>query len=119
VPQAERRSPGSFNFAVAIGDAAPRPLSQPRARIAIDPGRVERGLLKLVLSVVELIRQLMEKQAMRRIDAGTLTSDEVERLGVTLMEVEATIRGLQRQFGIDELNIDLGPIGPLLDEQES
>ena len=116
--QADRASRVPFNFAVAIGEAAPAPLSRPRARIELDPGRIERGLLKLVLSIVELIRQLMEKQAMRRIDAGTLTSDEVERLGVSLMEVEATIRQLQRQFGIEDLNIDLGPLGPLLDGQD-
>jgi hypothetical protein len=116
VLHAETVSPAPFNFALAIGEREPDAASRPRARIAIDPGKVERGLLKLVLSVVELIRQVMEKQAMRRIDAGTLTADQVDRLGVSLMEVEATIRQLQRQFGIEDLNIDLGPIGPLLDE---
>lgn len=87
-----------------------------RARVNFDRGQIERSLLKLVLSVVELIRQLMEKQAMRRIEGGSLTCDEVERLGCSLMEVEATIRRLKAQFGIDDLNFDLGPIGPLLDE---
>ena len=104
-----------FNFAVALR-GADAPPAVPRARLAIEPGNVERGLLKLVLSIVELVRQLMEKQAMRRIDAGTVSGDEAERLGVALMEAEATIRQLQRQFGIDDLNIDLGPIGPLLDD---
>ena len=114
--QADTVSPAPFNFALAIGEPGPASPTRPRARIAIDPGQVERGLLKLVLSVVELIRQLMEKQAMRRIDAGTLTPDQVDRLGVSLMEAEATIRQLQRQFGIEDLNLDLGPVGPLLDE---
>ena len=106
----------SFNFAVAIGEGVPAGAGRPRTRIALEPGQVERGLLRLVLSVVELIRQLLEKQAMRRVDIGDLTDGEVDRLGRSLMEVEATIRQLQRQFGIADLNIDLGPIGPLLDE---
>lgn len=87
-----------------------------RARLDFEPGQIERSLLKLVLSIVELIRQLMEKQAMRRIEGGSLTFDEVERLGCSLMEVEATIHRLQAQFDIRDLNFDLGPLGPLLDE---
>jgi hypothetical protein len=69
----------------------------------------------LVLSLVELIRQLMEKQAVRRMDAGSLTPQETDRLGQGLSELEQKIRELQQQFGIDDLNIDLGPIGTLLD----
>jgi hypothetical protein len=87
-----------------------------RPRVTFEPGQIERSLLTLVLSVVELIRQLMEKQAIRRIEGGSLTDDEVERLGCSLMEVDATIRRLQTQFGIADLNVDLGPFGPLLDD---
>jgi hypothetical protein len=87
-----------------------------RNRVNFEPGQIERSLLKLVLSIVELVRQLMEKQAMRRIEGGGLTGDEVERLGCSLMEVETTIRRLQAQFDIGDLNFDLGPFGPLLDE---
>jgi hypothetical protein len=87
-----------------------------RARFELEPGKVERGLLKLVLSLVELLRQLMEKQALRRIEAGSLTTDEIDRVGRSLMEVEQTIHKLQAQFGIEDLNIDLGPIGRLLPE---
>jgi len=86
-----------------------------RPRIELEPGKIERGLFKLVLTLVELIRQVIEKQAMRRIDAGSLTPDEVDRLGRALMEIESTIRGLQSQFEIDDLNIDLGPLGNLVD----
>jgi gas vesicle protein GvpK len=94
-----------------------RPGDTPtRARFELEPGKVERGLLKLVLSLVELLRQLMEKQALRRIEAGSLTTDEIDRVGRSLMEVEQTIRKLQAQFGIEDLNIDLGPIGRLLPE---
>ena len=95
------------------------PLSVPvftRPRVNFEPGQIERSLLKLVLAVVELIRQLMEKQAMRRIEGGSLSTEEVERLGCSMLEVETTIRRLQTQFNIDDLNLDLGPIGPLLDE---
>jgi hypothetical protein len=88
----------------------------PRARVNLEPGKIERGLLRLVLSIVELLRQLMEKQALRRIEAGSLSPEEADRVGRSLMEVETTIRGLQRQFGIDDLNVDLGPIGRLLPE---
>jgi hypothetical protein len=87
-----------------------------QARVELEPGKIERGVLKLVLALVELIHQLTEKQAMRRIDAGSLTDDEIDRLGRSLGEMEATIQHLQIQFGIDDLNIDLGPLGNLLDE---
>jgi hypothetical protein len=92
-------------------------FSLARPRVALEPDKIERGLLTLVLSIVELLRQLMEKQAMRRIDAGSLTPGEVDRVGQSLMQVEATIRKLQAQFGIDDLNMDLGPIGRLLPEE--
>ena len=87
-----------------------------QARVELEPGKIERGVLKLVLTLVELLHQLMEKQAMRRVEAGTLTDDEIETLGRSLMEFDATIGHLQKQFDIDDLNIDLGPLGSLLDE---
>jgi len=98
-----------------IGDPADAAPSATRARLELEPGKMERGLLKLVLSLVELIRQVMEKQAMRRIETGGLTSHEIDRLGQGLMELESKIRELQAQFGVDDLNIDLGPVGKLLD----
>jgi len=108
------RNAGSCRVSMEIG--GPHPLSAaPRMRVDLEPGKVERGLLKLVLSLVELIRQVMEKQAMRRIDDGSLSAGQIDRLGTGLMELEARIRELQEQFGIDDLNIDLGPIGRLLD----
>ena len=72
--------------------------------------------LKLVLALVELIRQLMEKQALRRIEAGSLSPEEIDRVGRTLMQLESKIRELQQQFEIDDLNINLGPLGNLLDQ---
>ena len=85
-------------------------------RIELEPGKIEQGMLKLVLAVVELLRQVMEKQAMRRIEAGGLQDEDIDRLGTSFMQMESTIRALQSRFGIDDLNIDLGPVGRLLDE---
>jgi Gas vesicle protein K len=90
-------------------------LGAVRPRIEFEPGKMERGVLTLVLSLVELLRQVMEKQAMRRIEAGSLTGEEIDRLGCSLMELESTLRELQVRFGIEDLNIDLGPIGRLVD----
>jgi Gas vesicle protein K len=87
-----------------------------RRRIDADPQSVERDLASLVLTVVELLRQLIERQALRRIDVGDLSDEKVERMGTTLMMLDARISELCDHFGIrrDELNIDLGPLGPLL-----
>jgi len=81
-----------------------------------NPDEVRRAVLKLVLTLVELIRQLLERQAIRRMDAGTLTEDETENVGRALMQLQDTVLDLARQFDIDpsELNLDLGPIGKLL-----
>jgi hypothetical protein len=85
-------------------------------RINADPDSVERGLAQLVLTVIELLRQLMERQALRRVDGGTLSDDEVERLGRTFMELERRMAELREVFGLteDDLNLDLGPLGRLL-----
>jgi len=88
----------------------------PARRIAADPETVERGLVQLVLTVVELLRQLMERQALRRVDQGDLSEDQVEQIGATLMALEQRMTELQEHFGLTpaDLNIDLGPLGPLL-----
>jgi hypothetical protein len=85
-------------------------------RINADPESVERGLVQLVLTIVELLRQLMERQALRRIDAGGLTEEQVERLGTTFMELDKRMEELRDEFGLDleDLNLDLGPLGRLL-----
>lgn len=86
------------------------------SRINADPDNVEQGLAKLVLTIVELIRKLLEKQAMRRMDSDTLTEDQIERLGETLMLLEKKMEELKKVFNIkeEELNVDLGPLGKLL-----
>jgi len=84
-------------------------------RIAADSDIVENGLAKLVLSIIELVRRLLEKQALRRMDAGTLTDAEIERLGSALMKLEEKMAEMKRVFGLadDDLNLKLGPIKTL------
>ena len=81
-------------------------------RIAADSEIVENGLAKLVLSIVELVRRLLEKQALRRMDAGNLTEEEIERLGNALMKLEDKMGELKRTFGLsdEDLNMKLGPL---------
>jgi Gas vesicle protein K len=85
-------------------------------RLEADPESVERGLAQLVLTVVELLRQLMERQALRRVEAGNLDDKTIERLGQTLMALEARMDELKATFGFEDedLNLDLGPLGRLL-----
>ena len=82
----------------------------------MDPDDVERGLAKLVLALVEFLRRLLERQAVRRLEGGTLTDDEVERMGLALMRLEQKVHEMARAFGLDpsELNLGLGPLGKLL-----
>ncbi len=94
--------------------AASRPTA-PR-RLDLRPEDVERGLTQLVLSLVELLRRLVEKQALRRIEGGSLEPEQVERVGLTLMRLSAQMDELKRHFDVDDLNIDLGPLGQLLDD---
>jgi Gas vesicle protein K len=93
----------------------------PRVRYRLDadddPRSAERGLATLVLTIVELLRQLMERQALRRVEDGTVTDEQAERIGYTLMRLEERMNELLDEFGLEpeDLNIDLGPLGPLLD----
>ncbi len=81
-------------------------------RIAADAEVVENGLAKLVLSIIELVRRLLEKQALRRMDSGNLTDEEIERLGNALMKLEEKMAELKRTFGLsaEDLNLKLGPL---------
>jgi hypothetical protein len=84
--------------------------------LAIDRESAERSLVALVLTVVELLRQLMERQAIRRVDRGDLAEDQIEEIGATLMALDQRMGELCDHFGLtrDDLNLDLGPLGPLL-----
>jgi uncharacterized protein YjiS (DUF1127 family) len=91
------------------------PEAFPR-RVQADPEKVEQGLAQLVLTLIELLRQLMERQALRRMETGTLTDEQIERLGETFMKLDRRMAELTEHFGLDEgdLNLDLGPLGDLL-----
>lgn len=110
-----------FLDAIAGGDRG-RPARRPAGRsgnvqrVEFDRERPERGLTALVLTVVELLRQLMERQALRRIEYGDLSEEQLEDLGGTLMALEKQMVHLREHFGLteDDLNLDLGPLGPLL-----
>ena len=84
-------------------------------RISADPEAIENGLARLVLSIIELVRRLLEKQALRRMDAGTLSDEEIERLGASLMKLEEKMGEIKAVFGLsdDYLNLKLGPVKTL------
>jgi Gas vesicle protein K len=84
-------------------------------RLNADPEHVERGLAQLVLAVVDLLRELMERQALRRMEGGSLDEDEIERLGVAFMKLNETMDELKEHFGLTDrdLELNLGPLGNL------
>jgi hypothetical protein len=105
--------------ATCTGPWPPYSFSAPPAptqRFNADPENVAKGLGQLVLTIVELLRQLMERQALRRIDAGGLTDEQIERLGTTFMELDKRMEQLRAEFELEpeDLNLDLGPLGRLL-----
>jgi hypothetical protein len=93
----------------SVSDVLPR-------HIDVDPECVEQGLAKLVLIVIELVRRLMEHQAMRRVEAGSVSDDEIERLGETFLKLGKRMDELKAAFGLqdDDLNLNLGPLGDLM-----
>jgi hypothetical protein len=86
------------------------------SRINVDAHSVEQGLAKLVLTLIELIRRLLEKQAVRRMEGGDLSPEQIEELGLALMKLEEKMAELKEQFGLEDedLNLDLGPVGKLI-----
>jgi hypothetical protein len=85
------------------------------ARIELSPDNIEQGLAKLVLTLIDFLRQLLERQAIRRMEGGALSDEEIEQMGEALMKLETKIEELAEQFGLSpaDLNIDLGPLGRL------
>jgi Gas vesicle protein K len=109
-PEIETAHAGEFVAELRrVTDALP-------ARVNLDSQTVEQGLAKLVLTLIELIRRLLEKQAIRRMEGGGLTPEQVEELGLALMKLEEKMGELKGQFGLEDedLNLDLGPIGRLI-----
>lgn len=117
-PQASPRSKllaGEPEFTL-FGDELERLDGALRRRVNADREGLEKGLAQLVLTLIELLRQLMERQALRRIDGGSLTADEIERLGETFMLLEERMAELKEAFELEDedLNLDLGPLGRLI-----
>ncbi|MFF3728135.1 gas vesicle protein K [Streptomyces erythrochromogenes] len=113
----------SLSQAFRLAQAPPAPHDEaprPARRLHTDPESVGEDLLKLVLTVVELLRQLIERQALRRVDAGDLTDDQEEELGATLLALHDTLADLCAEHGyaLEDLNLDLGPLGSLLPRRD-
>ncbi|MEI6683103.1 MAG: gas vesicle protein K [Bacteroidota bacterium] len=104
---------GSFD---GIAEDIGKITNTDESKLKLTPDNADSGLAKLVLTLVELIRKLVEKQAMRRVDGGSLTDDEIERLGETLMKLEMKMEELKKHFNFTDrdLNINLGPLGDLM-----
>jgi CRISPR/Cas system-associated endonuclease Cas1 len=108
-------TPSSFNPDLAQADLSAL-LNQAASRLEMDPDAPENGLAKLVLAVIELLRQLCERQAIRRMESGSLDDEEIEKLGEAFMRLEAKMKLMKELFGLEgeDLNLDLGPLGKLL-----
>lgn len=96
-----------------VGTLAP---GKPPPKLELDESNVQQGLVRLVLALVELVRQLLERQALRRIDGGTLGDEQIERLGLTFLRLQEEMDRLKDHFHLtdEDLNLDLGPLGRTL-----
>jgi hypothetical protein len=106
-----------LNSAIPLLEAEMREVLQgPSGRLNFDVNGAKNGLGQLVLTVVKLLHELLERQAIRRVEAGSLTEQQTERLGLVLMQQAREIDRLRKEFGLEEedLNLDLGPLGRLL-----
>ena len=106
---------GSGDVGAVAGELEKLQDAFPR-RVNADPEKVEQGLAQVVLTLIELLRQLMERQALRRMEDGALSDEQIERLGETFMKLERRMEELKREFGLEDrdLNLNLGPLGDLL-----
>jgi hypothetical protein len=116
---AQVESQALSDFARIMQGGAPVPARVPAShtpRINLDQDNIKNSLGQLVLTLVKLLHELLERQGIRRIEAGSLTDEQIERLGLTLMKQAQEIDRLRKEFGLEEedLNIDLGPLGQLL-----
>jgi len=104
------------DFAKLMPNNADVPQAQQGRRLNLNQDQVKNGLGQLVLTVIKLLHELMERQAIRRVDAGSLTDAEIEALGTTLMQQSEEIDRLRKEFNLEkeDLNLDLGPLGKLL-----
>ena len=116
-PELEEEARGEKREA-GYGPQFPPPASRlpPPNKLELDPRKLEQGLAKLVLTLINLLRRLMERQAIRRMEAGTLTPEQLERAGQAFKRLDERLKELTEQFGLKEedLNLDLGPLGELV-----
>jgi hypothetical protein len=116
------RSSPSADPASSKGEGSPShqeaALNMPKSvgKIDLDPDNVKSGIAQLILTLVKLLHELLERQAIRRMDAGSLSDEEIERLGLALLKQAQEIDRIRKEFGLEEedLNLDLGPLGKLL-----
>jgi hypothetical protein len=114
----KRLTPGEVDAAVSELRRQLQGLTQAATeRIDCTPESIEQGLAKLVLGLIELLRRLLERQAIRRMEGASLSDQQIEEMGVALMKLEEKIAELAQQFGLspEDLNLDLGPLGNLLE----
>lgn len=121
-PELARVESEALGDFVRVMQAGPSPRTRPSqgrqgrtARLNLDANHAKNGLGQLVLTLVKLLHELLERQAIRRIEAGSLSDQQIERLGMTLMRQAQEIERLRNEFGLeeDDLNLDLGPLGKL------
>lgn len=122
-PELARVESEALSDFARVMKADPSPRARPSkgrqgqiARLNLDANNTKNGLGQLVLTLVKLLHELLERQAIRRIEAGSLSDPQIERLGLTLMRQAQEIERLRKEFGLeeDDLNLDLGPLGKLL-----
>ena len=115
-PEIDQRLYGDLAALDEFADQLEQVQQMRPQRIQADESNVEQGLAKLVLTLIELIRRLLEKQALRRIEAGSLTDDQIERMGETFLKLEQKMAELKGTFGLEDedLNLNLGPLGDLM-----
>ncbi len=115
-PEIEQRLHGDLAALDDFADQLAQVQRMHPQRIQADESNVEQGLAKLVLTLIELIRRLLEKQAIRRIEAGSLTDEQIERMGETFLKLEQKMAELKATFGLEDedLNLNLGPLGDVL-----
>lgn len=115
-PEIDQRLYGDLAALDAFADQLEQVQQMRPQRIQADESNVEQGLAKLVLTLIELIRRLLEKQALRRIEAESLTDAQIERMGETFLKLEQKMEELKGTFGLEDedLNLNLGPLGDLM-----
>ena len=109
-------SPAVADFTKAMRTGCQSPSVLEAGRLNLNPEDGKNGLGRLVLILIKLLHELLERQALRRADSGSLTENQIERLGITLMRQAQEIERLRKEFGLQEedLNLDLGPLGKLV-----